>query len=394
MLRIGVVAVLVILAAAAGFVQIQQHILRWRAERLLADIRAIQMGKSTWADAQRLMTQWGAWGEYQGDCTERSCEYVISIDDFSHAYHHFPVLWGGQSGLDSRLPHWLIRPYAWAGGRFVVLEARFSVVRGFIRSKEFGVLAALYPTGYNPERVPAPFPDAAILVATTCAPVVFHWSSFSLTKPNSVEGQEMSLLLEDDLQGHLARAQYTPFTDEETVRSLFDFNLGCIARWKDCRTAAELMPGAESVWKSFKAGITKDESDEYPKELPLWRAARDAEYVTVAKILPVLKGGADRQSSDTRVFRIEKLLKGDTGVSNAGPYMVNTIGSSEVCQLSPDERNMLDMGKDVILIFDAPLNEPSTPELEQKSCVVAPMDQQGLSQVHHGIERDSVLKVD
>ena len=74
--------------------------------------------------------------------------------------------------------------------------------------------------------------------------------------------------------------------------------------------------------------------------------------------------------------------------------MVNTVGSSEVCQLSPEEQEKWGIGEQVILIFDAPLNEPSTPKLERKSCVVAPIDQQRLSEVQRGIERDSILKVD
>jgi hypothetical protein len=398
-LRVFGVTVLVLIAGLAAFVQIQQHILRWRAERLLADIREIQMGKSTWADAQRLMYKWGAWGDARNECTERSCDYVISIDDMSHAYHHFPLLWGGQSGNGSWLPHWLMKPYAWAGGRFVVMEARFEVVRGLVRSKEFGVMAALYPTGYDSAREPAPSPDAAILAATTCAPGVLHWRSLDWSalprlQHNSVEDPEMSLFLEDDSQGHFARAQYTPFANEETVRSLFDFNLDCITRGKDCRTAAEVMPGAESVWNSFKTGIRKDESGEYPKALPLWRAARDAEFVAIAEILPIPKGGADRQSPDTRVLRIEKLLKGPSGVSDSGPYMVDTVGSSEVCQLSPEEQKRVDSREKVVLIFDEPLNELSTPESERKSCAVAPLGQQSLSDVQRGIERDSILKAE
>ncbi len=35
----------------------------------------IRLYQSTWADAQRLMHRWGAWGHYDGSCTAADCEY-------------------------------------------------------------------------------------------------------------------------------------------------------------------------------------------------------------------------------------------------------------------------------------------------------------------------------
>ena len=79
------VTVFAVLALLAAFVQLEQHLLRWRAERLLADIRQIQMGKSTWADAQRFMTKWGTWGHYEGSCTAEKCDYSIAMEDAARA---------------------------------------------------------------------------------------------------------------------------------------------------------------------------------------------------------------------------------------------------------------------------------------------------------------------
>src|SRR6185369_5315466 len=73
----GVALSLVLLAFLA--VQIQQRMLRWRAERLLADMHQIRLYQSTWADAQRLMHRWGAWGHYDGSCTAASCTYKIEL---------------------------------------------------------------------------------------------------------------------------------------------------------------------------------------------------------------------------------------------------------------------------------------------------------------------------
>lgn len=64
--KIAAIGVGAVLLSAILLVQVQQQVLRWRAERLLADIREIQMGKSNWADAQWLMHKWGEMGRVDG----------------------------------------------------------------------------------------------------------------------------------------------------------------------------------------------------------------------------------------------------------------------------------------------------------------------------------------
>lgn len=62
-------------------VQLGERVARHRAERLLADMRDLQPGKSTWSDVQQIRTRWGKWGDYQGTCTEQHCDYIVSFDD-------------------------------------------------------------------------------------------------------------------------------------------------------------------------------------------------------------------------------------------------------------------------------------------------------------------------
>ncbi|WP_157466474.1 hypothetical protein [Edaphobacter aggregans] len=85
-------------------VQIQQRMLRWRAERLLADMHQIRLYQSTWADAQRLMHRWGAWGHYDGSCTAESCKYEIEMDSiarYNPGFHAMPGLIGFSCTTDS-----------------------------------------------------------------------------------------------------------------------------------------------------------------------------------------------------------------------------------------------------------------------------------------------------
>ena len=116
-------------------VQIQQRTLRWRAERLLADMHQIRLYQSTWADAQRLMTRWGAWGHYDGSCTAESCKYEIEMDSIaiSLVQHHVWLGW--------LLRHDRLNLYQWFGGRDSGVRASFTVHDGTIwrESSSIGV---------------------------------------------------------------------------------------------------------------------------------------------------------------------------------------------------------------------------------------------------------------
>ena len=122
-----VVAVSLVLIAFLA-VQIQQRTLRWRAECLLADMHEVRIYQSTWADAQRLMQRWGAWGHYDGSCTAASCMYNIEMDSVARYNPRVPRhVW-----LDLLLTHDRLNLYQWFGGRASAVVASFTVHKGTI----------------------------------------------------------------------------------------------------------------------------------------------------------------------------------------------------------------------------------------------------------------------
>src|SRR5713226_686797 len=123
----GVVVVSLVLITFLA-VQIQQRMLRWRAERLLADMHQIRLYESTWADAQRLMHRWGAWGHYDGSCTAESCKYEIEMDSIDRYNPRVPR----HAWLDWLLTHDRFNLYQWFGGRGSGVRASFTVHDGTI----------------------------------------------------------------------------------------------------------------------------------------------------------------------------------------------------------------------------------------------------------------------
>ena len=129
-------------------VSIQQHVLRWRAERLLADIKSIEMGKNTWGDAQRLIYRWGKWGEYRGSCTSDRCSYRIDLNEPLGSFFEYP---NRNDGEVKFLIESLLNPvypiYFLIGGKGGAVVARFEVIHGIIWAKDYdlyvGVLTGI-----------------------------------------------------------------------------------------------------------------------------------------------------------------------------------------------------------------------------------------------------------
>jgi hypothetical protein len=84
--------------------------------------------------------------------------------------------------------------------------------------------------------------------------------------------------LAHDFAGRGAAAGFD-FSGDEFVQFGGEGNIDCIARRKECRTSSELMPAAVSIYKADKREANKPPSEDILKDLPLWVAARDAEYV-------------------------------------------------------------------------------------------------------------------
>jgi hypothetical protein len=95
----------------------------------------IRLYQSTWADAQRLMHRWGAWGHYDGTCTAESCKYEIEMDSISHFNSRVPR----HAWLDWLLAHDRFNLYQWFGGRSSTFLASFTVHDGTIWSESTAI---------------------------------------------------------------------------------------------------------------------------------------------------------------------------------------------------------------------------------------------------------------
>ncbi|HEY3704771.1 MAG TPA: hypothetical protein VGL22_06885 [Terracidiphilus sp.] len=233
-------SVLLILSLTA-LVQIQQRHLRWRAERLLAYIRAVKMGKSTWATHRALCTNGELGGAWEGSCSMEHCDYQIATEDMARALPVVVLPSGSPRVEPHRWSIWFIKHYVMLGGRLSLVWANFQVKNGIIWTKSFSVFAAVNrhdaPQEYfdllsgnangasrlrmdGPPYSKAQHPEYTIYAAGTCARCAGFCSGCQRI-----------------------RANFTPFADPRVLEQIFEFKLSCLTRWRDCDQVAEIMPG-------------------------------------------------------------------------------------------------------------------------------------------------------
>jgi hypothetical protein len=220
-------------------IEASQWLFRMRAEALLADIKTLTLNRSSWSDAQKLMTRWGTWGEWYGNCDAEDCSYSIQIGHLSLFYPGF---------VSEPGPHIGTRVLELVGLRSAGVTASFRVAHGTVISKEFGIDVALPVRRWiTPEGgfwltskaggTYWPSLDASFLGSVTQT----YRNAYALERhPNRAIIQRRIQLL----------ASFTPEESPEEQAALTDFRFDCITRLTACSSRAELLPRAEEEFKA------------------------------------------------------------------------------------------------------------------------------------------------
>jgi hypothetical protein len=377
-LRVAGVALLALVAGLAAYVQIQQRILRWRAERLLADIREIQMGKGTWADAQRLMTRWGAWGAYEGSCTAKRCDYQIVMED---AFRAMPIYFmpDGEMRKEARICcQWLYRPYYLLGGRFAMVGARIEVKDEIIWTKSFfvDIVTSSHILFRNED-------DYALLGSARGLTNHRHSDlgsrrEYVVWRPAGCEGCES------------INVEYSPLADPGIVNSLLDFHLGCLTSWRVCREPSELMPTAWLVYNH--RGETDSSGKREPTdEEEIEGAGRDSEYAAIAEITGTQVTTEDGKRLKWATIRLIQSLK--NGVpAGLEVRRWQPLGLTEESAQDGDVRG-LKKGDRLIALFDVQPDRPDPDYVQNGLYRLVPYTDRNLAAVKRGIARDKLADV-
>jgi hypothetical protein len=287
----GLFLSLVLLALLA--VQVQQRMLRWRAERLSADMHQISLYQSTWTDAQRLMNRWGAWGHYDGSCTAASCKYEIEIDSISHNNPRIPRhVW-----LDWLLMHDRFNLYQWFGGRSSAFYTSFTVHDGTIwresttmgvsvprkRKKRYIGVDAILDLGDIDKSLSIGAVSYQRLRRTLENPFVFMGGAEQLDNhPYYKVGRPGGCMI----NCQIGVVYFSTHTTPAEIARLTSYDFSCFTRFTPCAELEDLLPAAKE-WRLYKEDELKQGLlPETPcADIPPWALARDARYVLAVEAL-------------------------------------------------------------------------------------------------------------
>lgn len=317
-LAAGLFLCLVLLTFLA--IQTQQRMLRWRAERLSSDIHQIRLYQSTWADAQKLMHRWGAWGHYDGSCSAQNCKYEIEMGSIGMYVPRTPR----NALLDWLLNHDRLNLYEWFGGRGSRFGVSFTVHEGTIWRQGAYIGVSV------PKRRMRREND-------------FEWS----LSVGAQSYQRLHRTLEnpfvymggaEDLAGHpyykvgrpggrmincqVEVVYFSPRTPPSEIKRLTSYNFSCFTRFSPCMHIEELLPAAQE-WhlydSAYESGPTVSAPHPRPltesyepiscKDIPAWAIARDSRYVLAVEVLSVKTVSDGEYHHDVAKMRVISSLK-------------------------------------------------------------------------------------
>ncbi|HKI27002.1 MAG TPA: hypothetical protein VKA07_11795 [Candidatus Sulfotelmatobacter sp.] len=250
----GVTLVVVLLA---GAIRLDQFTLRWRAQRLLSDIRSLELRKSTYADVRRFEGRWLD-NAKEGICRPYWCDLEVQL--YNASSRHFSFL--------------VSHPAVFA--IYHALGGRFAGVYSFIRIRdnlllEKGISLGIESTSIEPDGRHIDYELVARIETDPLTWVSARHPEYQIGAPDGCMGCKEGWV------------KFTSFADPKDVLRLTDINFTCITRWRPCSGQEDILPKA---WKELQAEKT-DVADAFDVCTPpvIRVLSREARRVVLAKII-------------------------------------------------------------------------------------------------------------
>jgi hypothetical protein len=273
-LRYAAIIVVASLAALSLFVRIEQYRFRFRAERLHAEILALQLHPGNFADVQRLQREWGAHAHFDGPCTQHHCIYEITIEDVVDEWFRNPA--DAYPNFQAATP-WLRKTYAFFGGHPAFALANVRVRDDRMWGADFSLGLWAYPgKGRNEGQ------EYDVLASTLSGS---RLSDRNKPYWNAVRrGYRMESSL-NCLGCEFVEVFLTAQTDPRDIRRFNQFNFSCITAIRTCKDPVDVVPDAwnQSLIEKPDGPYSEEQACGFQPAI----VAREANDIVLAKLLSV-----------------------------------------------------------------------------------------------------------
>ena len=223
--------ILILLCAAWVSGEGYLWLLRWRGEKLLTDVRLLQVDRSGWQDAQGLMAKWGHWGASSASCTAEACTYRIDL------IQALPESMVGSPGNSAK--NWLPKMVGHLGLRSAAARAGFTVEHGAVTTKWFGEQVTLPVQEWDRSANYVPYISASSAEDAKYQEHFPEWHPLHSDRRVQPYPNGMSVI-------------FSPQEEASERALLMDFRFSCITRLRPCRDAGEFLPEGERMVQELK----------------------------------------------------------------------------------------------------------------------------------------------
>ena len=334
----SLLGILLMLDAAIHF---DQYLLRRKAERLLADIQSLELRKSTYADAQRVMDRWKDNVYEDGQCQKDLCDARIYLRDF--AWKHREFLANHKS---------LVILYRMLGGRPALVSASLAVRNAVVWQKEIETEIE-FPNRRDENGNMIYFTLIGQVGSGRVVGPALH-PEYQRGRPGGctycVEGW----------------VTFTPYADPGDVERLMQINLSCLTRWHPCKTREDILP---TGWQEVHADNSAPLAEPTECGPGMIRVlSREVQRVAIEKIIKIEKSGDGSEIS----IQVEQDLKpGDFSQF----LQESQLWVASPMQVQPGDR---------YVVFNDSLGGSSINE----ECSLVPMNAENMDVVKQGIAED------
>jgi hypothetical protein len=381
--RIYAAVAMGIFLAIAAALKLEAYAFRHRSERLLADVKSLEIRKTTYAEARHVLQKWPELRLFE--CDENKCKFDIILDDgmIPKAKRRWP-----RNAAAAGFTDWAARFF---GRRKAAVQAQVCVQRGVVWGRYFSV---------HLETPSAGWPDHALIGSVDTVSRFYDDAGRvgldriiiqTLIHPDYLL-QQRQINLNEDTPAYLViasamRVLETQYAAPAIVRHLESFDFSCMTRWFSCRKVAELMPTAWEEYQrdQLRAVAAANQLKCTPEIVEA--QAGNAEMAAVVEVSGNRMDSFEGQNHAVATVRMLQALRGDP-YWKSGEETEFWVSPWELADTSTGRSLTLPKGKRFILLFFGHGPRPRLPGVWPYPCGVIPWSEEHLALVQHGIAKD------